>query len=190
MSKLKGPKERILETATRLFYKQGYNNTGINQILEEAKVAKASLYQHYGSKEDVGLEYLRSARTEWFEGLGQWVDAKKIPSQKVMACFNFLEYALTTHEFRGCKFINMLTELGDAKSPLQNEIVEHKAKLRGYIKDLVREALKNKNPENHDNIGDSIYLLFEGAIVESKIYKDTWPLVAAKKGVKNLLEVK
>ena len=64
MSKL-GPPERILETASRLFYIQD-NNTGINQILDEAKVANASLYQHFGSKDELGIHYLKAAREELF----------------------------------------------------------------------------------------------------------------------------
>lgn len=188
MAKHAGPKERILETACRLFYKQGYNNTGINQILEEAKVAKASLYQHYGSKEDVAVEYLKAGRIEWFQGLGQWVDAKTSPLQKVLACFDFLEYALRNSEYRGCKFINILTELGDIQSPMHKEILEHKMKLREYIKGFVKQALPETKQEESEDIGDSVYLLFEGAIIESKIYKDAWPVKTAKKIVKTLLE--
>ena len=67
MKQAKAPKERILETAYKLFYAQGYNVTGINQILEESGVAKASLYQHFGSKEDLGIEYIKQVREDWFQ---------------------------------------------------------------------------------------------------------------------------
>lgn len=187
MNQLTGPKERILETASRLFYKQGYNNTGINQILKEAKVAKASLYQHYGSKEDLAMEYLKAARKNWFEGLAQWTNTKNAPLQKVLACFDFLEYTLRNNEFRGCKFINMMSELGDTQSPLQQEILEHKIKLRTYIGDLVKKVISAETQDKSDMISDSIYLLYEGAIVESKIYKDAWPLTSAKRMVRSLL---
>ena len=55
------PRDRILETASRLFYTQGYNNTGINQLIKAAKVAKASFYEYFPSKEDLLLEYLKVA---------------------------------------------------------------------------------------------------------------------------------
>jgi AcrR family transcriptional regulator len=183
-----GPKGRIIETACRLFYVQGYNNTGINQILDEAKVAKASLYQHYKSKEDVGIEYLKLARAEWFEGLDQWTTKKNTSSQKVLACFDFLEYALTHNEYRGCKFINILAELADGSSAIRQQVVEHKSKLREYIKNYVNEARREQGLEKSENIGDAVYLLFEGAIVESKIYKDAWPTKTAKKIVKTLIQ--
>jgi AcrR family transcriptional regulator len=182
-----GPRERILETAFRLFYVQGYNNTGINQILDEAKVAKASLYQHFESKDDVGIAYLKAGRIEWFEGLDKWTGAKKAPLQKVLACFDFLEYGLQQNNFLGCKFINMLTEIGDASPVMRKEIMEHKAKLRDYIKHLVKSSLDVEKAEQGDTIGDAIYLLFEGAIIESKIFKNTWPVKAAKNMIKTLI---
>jgi len=189
MSKL-GPRERILETASRLFYIQGYNNTGINQVLDEAKVAKASLYQHFGSKDELGIHYLKAAREEWFAGLDKWTNSKKTPVQKLIACFDFLEYSLQQNNFLGCKFINMLSEIGDTSAPMSHEILEHKRKLRQYIKSFIEQALHEKPAGDIDVISDAIYLLFEGAIVESKIYKETWPVKKAKKMIKILVEEK
>jgi len=189
MNKL-GPRERILETASRLFHTQGYNNTGINQILDEAKVAKASLYQHFGSKDELGIHYLKAGRQEWFAGIEKWTGAKKTPAQKLIACFDFLEYALLQNNFLGCKFINMLSEVGSTSPLMSKEILEHKDKFRRYLKSLVEEPLRGRSKEDIDVLGDSIFLLYEGAIVESKIYKETWPVRKAKKMVKLLLESK
>src|SRR5687768_7040812 len=150
-----GPKERILETASRLFYYQGYNNTGINQILDEAKVAKASLYQHFGSKDELGIHYLKAAREEWFAGLGKWTGSKKTATQKLLACFDFLEYALQQHNFLGCKFINMLSEIGDTSPLMRKEILEHKGKLRGYMKEIVDQSMPGTAAERLDLVGDS-----------------------------------
>lgn len=56
-------RERIIDTASRLFYFNGYNQTGVNQIIKEASVAKASLYQHFRSKEDIAVVYLQRRHT-------------------------------------------------------------------------------------------------------------------------------
>src|SRR5688500_10576230 len=172
MSKL-GPRERILETASRLFYTQGYNTTGINQILDEAKVAKASLYQHFGSKDELGIHYLKAGREEWFSGMEKWTMAKKTPVQKLIACFDFLEYALQQHNYLGCKFINMISEIGDTSPLMYKEIIEHKGKLRQYLKGFIEQALQGRPTDQIDLLGDASCLLYEGAIVESKIYKET-----------------
>jgi AcrR family transcriptional regulator len=185
-----GPRERILETASRLFYTQGYNNTGINQILDEAKVAKASLYQHFGSKDELGVYYLKAGRQEWFAGIEKWTSAKKTPVQKLIACFDFLEYALQQNNFLGCKFINMLSEIGDTSPLMSKEILEHKGMFRQYLKSFIEGPLQGKLIEDIDVLGDSIFLLYEGAIVESKIHKETWPVKKAKRMVQLLLENK
>jgi len=173
-----------------LFYTQGYNNTGINQILDEAKVAKASLYQHFGSKDELGIYYLKAGRQEWFAGIEKWASAKKAPAQKLIACFDFLEYALLQSNFLGCKFINMLSEIGSTSPLMSKEILEHKDKFRRYLKSFIEEPLQGRSKEDIDVLGDAIFLLYDGAIVESKIYKETWPVKKAKKMVQLLLESK
>ena len=65
----KGAKERIIEAASRLFYFKGYNQTGINQIIAEANVAKASMYQHFRSKEDIAVAYLIRRHAMWMGNL-------------------------------------------------------------------------------------------------------------------------
>ena len=71
MKKL-GVKDRIVETASDLFYHNGYNQTGINQIIAEAGVAKASMYQHYRSKEDIAVAYLRKRHINWNSNSYRW----------------------------------------------------------------------------------------------------------------------
>ena len=105
MTRNTNPKDRILETAARLFYAQGYNATGINQILEEAKVAKASLYTHYGSKDELGIAYVKSAREDWFSALHIFLEKKNTANEKLLACFDFLERNLRLNDYKGCRFI-------------------------------------------------------------------------------------
>ncbi|MEN7549687.1 TetR/AcrR family transcriptional regulator [Rapidithrix thailandica] len=187
MAKKSNPEERLIQTAGRLFYHQGYNSTGINQVLEEAKVAKASLYKHFGSKEKLGLVYLQKARVEWFNGLDKATAKEEKALQKVLACFDFLEKNMKETNYLGCKFINMLSELAEAESEMREQIIAHKARLRSYIGDLVREACIQKHNPKGEVLADTVYLLFEGAIVESKIVKDTWPIEAARNSVKFLI---
>ena len=177
------PKDRILETASRLFYAQGYNATGINQILEEAKVAKASLYTHYGSKDDLGIAYIKAAREEWFKALNTFLEKKTSPQDKIVSCFDFLEHNLRLNNFRGCRFINLLAEVSEQNIIMRNEIVEHKTKLRQFFKSLVKEC----GTSNSNQTADAFFLLFEGAVVEAKIHLDVWAVKSAKKTVQFLL---
>ena len=182
------PKDRILETASRLFYTQGYNATGINQILEEAKVAKASLYKHYGSKDDLGVAYVMASRENWFNALNAFIANKKQPIEKLLACFDFLERNLVQNDFKGCRFINLLAEVSEQNATMRKEIVGHKTNIRMYFNRLVNDILKDKDKASH--ISDTIFILFEGAVVESKIHLDIWPVITAKKTVSILMNAK
>jgi len=85
-----GARERIVETASRLFYTQGYNLTGINQVIAEADVAKASLYQHFTSKEDLLEEYLRLTAQSTNDTLRSVINSQKTAKDKVLGLFDFL----------------------------------------------------------------------------------------------------
>jgi AcrR family transcriptional regulator len=182
------PRERILEKAFQLFYTQGYNLTGINQVLEESKVAKASLYQHFGSKEELGMEYIKKVRKDWFESFENHLARKTDFKEKLLAAFDFLEMNMKQNDFLGCRFLNLLSDIGTTSKKMQNQIIEHKSKLRSYFNDLAKAHIKStKSAENIPNTGDTIFLLFEAAVVESKVHRDVWPIRVAKKSVDNIL---
>jgi hypothetical protein len=81
----------------------------------------------------------------------------------------------------------MLSEIAESSPLMRKEITEHKTKLREYLKAFVSAALPGKDYTQVETIGDSIYLLFEGAIIESKIYRETWPVKSARKMAEHLL---
>lgn len=173
-------RDRILQTATRLFYEQGYNQTGINQIIKEANVAKASLYQHFISKEVLGVEYIRQVRLVWFE---KWDLAHHDilePKARILNAFDFLLTSMNMNQFRGCRFLNLLSDIDPISDMIRSEIISHKTKLRNWF----REQMADDEQE----LADTIYLLFEGAIVESKMFRDNWPIITAKNRVQSLLE--
>jgi AcrR family transcriptional regulator len=188
MARPGNPREKIMTAAARLFYEQGYNSTGINQVLEEAGVAKASLYSHFGSKDELGLAYLKEASREWFAAISKTLEKAESPVNKLLAAFEFLEKQLAGNAFRGCKFMNMLAEVDASGRALQQEVLEHKQQVRRFIAGLVNAALPPSGRKQASMLADTCYLLFEGAIIESKIHRDTWPVKAAEKAVKALLQ--
>jgi AcrR family transcriptional regulator len=187
MARTSNPKQRIMDTAERLFYHQGYNSTGINQILEEADVAKASLYAHFGSKDQLGVEYLKAARVSWFKKMTAVVDKKEGALNKLLACFDLLQESMLKQSFRGCKFLNMSAEIADDSEAMRRQIREQKADLRKYISKLALDAAKDAGRTDGQIIADTAYLLFEAALVESKVFADPWPIRSARKAVKHLL---
>ncbi|MEO1444298.1 MAG: TetR/AcrR family transcriptional regulator, partial [Chloroflexota bacterium] len=105
-----GPRERILARAVELFFKQGYHGTGINQIIKEAKVAKASFYDHFGSKENLAVAYLELLSDRRIDLLDRVASDYDDPFEKVMSIFEYLkEWAEDKHHI-GCPFLNIASE--------------------------------------------------------------------------------
>ena len=98
---------RIVETAAKLFYTQGYNSTGINQLIKEAGVAKASLYQHFPSKEDLLVEYVRVTAINTNKILDEVIAKPKTAQDKVLAMFDFLIAFSKQTGYNGCNFLHI-----------------------------------------------------------------------------------
>lgn len=155
------PRERILEKASVLFHHQGYNSTGINQIISEAKVAKASFYQHFKSKDDLCIEFLNRRHEYWFSMLTNFTSKSKNQKEKIINAFDFIIQMNERENFRGCSFLNILSEISKEQESILRVIQSHKNDLRVFFNQLVKDEL----------LATHIYLLFESSIIESQLFK-------------------
>ncbi|MGF1669823.1 MAG: TetR/AcrR family transcriptional regulator [Balneolaceae bacterium] len=177
ITKKSKPRERIVETASKLFHQQGYNSTGINQIIEEASVAKATFYSHFKSKDDLCVEFLLKRHHGWFEKLRSFTDKKNSLKMKIIAAFDFIINMNELENFRGCSFLNTLSELPDGNTRILKVIRDHKSDVRQYFQSLIQNSEK----------ADHIYMLFESSIVESQLFRDNWPVIHSKEIINNLI---
>lgn len=183
------PKERILKTVDRLFYEQGYLATGINQIIAEAKVAKASFYQHFPSKEALVLKYIEAHNIEFFQKLRQLEKQSSEPKATILALFDFLAEIAQKSECRGCSFMNIAVEFSDSECQARQLIAQFKTDFRLYVEQLVKEALtEDISRESAQIKATAVYLLFEAASIESRVHRDIWPIKASKDAVIELLD--
>ncbi|MBC7847433.1 MAG: TetR/AcrR family transcriptional regulator [Flavobacterium sp.] len=174
------PKERILEVATKLFYEQGYNNTGINQIIKDAEVAKASFYQYYPSKDDLLADYLTNVSRKSNEDMRSFIADKTDYKEKILSLFDLLELFVIENNFQGCNFLNVSAEIPKENLKVNAIITNQKNKIRNLISEVLESA-------GRQDIADEIYVLFDGAFVTSKVYNDVWPIKISKNIVKKLL---
>jgi len=181
-----GVQERIIETASDLFYHNGYNQTGINQIISEAGVAKASMYQHFRSKEDIAVAYLIRRHAMWMDNLNDCVSVQNTSKGKVIGCFDYLTEWLTEVNFRGCGWQNIITDLPKDHDKIRNQAVLHKNDVRVWVHELLKED-EEYNNDQAEQVGDEVIILLEGAIILSQIQKDDWPIKAAKSAAVKLL---
>ncbi len=171
------PKERILEKTAVLFHQQGYNTTGINQIIEEAKVAKASFYQHFKSKEDLCVAFLNERHAYWFNQLQEFTANQKEAKTKVLASFDFLIFMNEKENFRGCSFLNILSEIPSDNTKILKIIQSHKQDLIAYFQNIIKDKL----------LSDHVYLLFESCIIESQLFKSNQLIKQSKKIIQTLI---
>lgn len=179
-----GVKDRIIETASRLFYYNGYNQTGINQIIEEASVAKASMYVHFRSKEDIAVAYLQQRHGSWMGNLGAHVAKHKSAKAKMLGCFDFLQVWLEEVNYRGCGWQNIITDLPEDHNKIRDQAILHKSLVRDWIHGVMVEAYPKRQAAQ---LGDEIHVLLEGAIILSQINKESWPILKGKSACKKLL---
>ncbi len=183
------PRDRIIETALRLFYKQGYLATGINQIITESNVAKATFYSHFPSKESLCVAYLQARHGIWMQWLKDSVEQHDNAKEKLFGIFTFLKNWMTDCEFRGCAFLNIASEIPEIKSEIRNEVVAHKDSLQRYVRQIISDMVAEDPSLSHLDIRQTtnmVYVLIEGAIASSQNYHDTWPIAAAQDAVERL----
>ncbi|RKE55768.1 TetR/AcrR family transcriptional regulator [Sphingobacterium detergens] len=178
------PRERVLNTASLLFHQQGYNSTGINQIISEAKVAKASFYQHFKSKDDLCIAFLTSRHTFWFSELRAYTQDSVTYTQdsvshkqSILAAFDFIIHMNNKENFRGCSFLNILSELSKNQSAILSVIQSHKNDLRKFFAEILGEGL----------LAAHIYLLFESAIIESQLFSSNELVLKSKEIVNHII---
>jgi AcrR family transcriptional regulator len=155
----KTARERILETAEDLFYREGIRAVGIDTIIEQSGVAKMSLYRSFPSKDDLVAAYLerRSARYwKWWDG----VMAKRPgePRRQLHDLFEALVDRVRQPEFRGCAFVNAATEFPDKTSRARIVALAHKEELRRRLLKLA-EGVAAAHPKA---LANQLLMLIDG----------------------------
>jgi AcrR family transcriptional regulator len=173
-------KNRIIETASYLFYKNGYNSTGINEIISETGIAKATLYNHFKSKEDICLAYLQYKNTTFIKDIEAFTTSKLKGKNQILAIFDFLELFFKDKDFNGCWCIKTVSEIPNDNEIIRNEIQAQKNNFIQLISKLVTNNLDNIKVAEIDSLSRQIYLLYESAVGESHLHQAVWPIKETK----------
>lgn len=178
-----GPRERILETASVLFYEGGLRAVGIDTIIATAEVAKASFYKHFASKDDLVLAFLERRDVAWREWLRTTVEqlSPRKPGRP-LAVFDALEERFARSDYRGCAFINSMVELADDSHAAHVASAKHKAQVMEYLKELLTDAGYTRT----DQLAYDLMLLIDGAIV-ARVRDGVPDSAAAAKRIATLL---
>jgi AcrR family transcriptional regulator len=169
MGRLRGTSEarqRILETADRLFYQDGIRAVGIDRIIAEAGVAKMSFYKHFPSKDDLILAVLKYREERVLEFFRSAMERhSKKPKTPLRAFFAALKDWFESPGFRGCAFQNAAVELADPAHPATQFVRGHKQRFSEFLRGLVEETVGNAAAK----VAPAVTLLVEGAVVTAVI---------------------
>jgi AcrR family transcriptional regulator len=160
-----GARERILEAAYRLFSRHGIHAVGIDRIISEADVAKATLYHHFASKDALVLAFLELREERWTYGWlkGEVERRAADPAQRALAVFDTFDEWFHRPHFEGCSFINTLLEVSDRDNPIHKQTEHHLAVLRGILESYAEQAGASDPQET----GYQLQTLAMGSIVSA-----------------------
>ena len=172
--------QHIITTAGNLFYVQGYNSTGINEIIEKCDIAKATLYGHFKSKEDICVAYLEQRHDAFMNSLKSYVGLKKKGKSRLLAIFDLLQDMYREENFQGCWGLKTLGELSPHQKKILGVIQKQKKDLLLFLSEVVGENIPNLSRAEMEKTSGGLYLLYESAITESHLFKNDWPIYMAK----------
>ena len=173
-------KEHIVTIASSSFYTNGYNATGINEIIAKSEIAKATLYHHFKSKEDICVAYLENRHMYFMKELKDYIKEKNEGQQKLIAIFDFLRDLYRKGDFHGCWGIKTLGELPPENQKIVSVIQRQKKELLLFLGEIVGDTIANISRAETEKISGGLYLLYEGAITESHLQRNDWPIHLAK----------
>jgi AcrR family transcriptional regulator len=156
-------RERILTTAYRLFTRRGIRAVGNDEVIAVSGVAKATLYRHFPSKNDLVLAVLQRREELWTLGLVEQQSRLRgeTPEEQLLAIFDvFHDWFQKREDFDGCSFINVLIELGAAHPAGQASI-----QYLDNIRTIVRERAEAAGLVDVDNFAHSWHILMKGSII-------------------------
>ncbi|MEC5145835.1 TetR/AcrR family transcriptional regulator [Chitinophaga sp. 212800010-3] len=179
-------KDRILLVAAELFSRQGYTQTGINQIIAEADIAIGSLYNHFPSKNDLLLAYLQKLENEWFEGFDKFIQGIDNPKEKILKYVDFrIAHQLKT-DYCGCPFIKIIAQVGAREEKVQQMVEGHKNKQKAMLYSFFKQ-LPNEGNLDRKMLSDNCFMMVEGAVVSTTIARNTQALENVKKFIRKTL---
>jgi AcrR family transcriptional regulator len=161
-SRVSPVRDRILDASYELFSRRGIRAVGVDELIERAGVAKASLYRHFPSKDDLVVAFLERREQRW---TNEWVEKEarrraSSPEDQLLAIFDAFDEWFRREEFEACSFINVLLELGP-RHPAGSASVRHLENIRAIVRGLAEQA----GLRDPDAFAHSWHILMKGSII-------------------------
>jgi AcrR family transcriptional regulator len=179
-------RSRLLSTASRIFYAEGIHAVGIDRIVAEAQVTRATLYRHFPGKEDLVLAHLAAADQAIRDGVGQAMAADLPAADTLRAISRAIAGAIQSDGFRGCAFLNAAAEYPDPGHPVHQAVLAH----RQWFLDTATSVLQRIGDAPADGAARHFVMLRDGAMAAGCLFDPTLICETFLQGVEDLLRTR
>ncbi|MCX7303635.1 MAG: TetR/AcrR family transcriptional regulator [Hyphomicrobiales bacterium] len=177
-------RQHIIETAYRLFRRDGFHATGIDRIIAEADVAKMTMYRHFPGKDGLIVEVLDWRARHFHEQLDRLAEAAATPERKIGTIFDWHQRWFDSADFHGCLFQHALAEFGDPVHPVFAAVSRQKTGLRERIGAILSVSLTK---DRADSAAAALFMLIEGATLMAQMGQGKAAMAAARKAAASML---
>jgi AcrR family transcriptional regulator len=175
-------RERLLAAASELFYAEGVHTVGIDRVIERAGVAKASLYNTFGSKDELVRAYLEGRHALQVERITRYISRYSSPRERLLGVFEAQGELFAAPGFRGCAFVS-----ASAESP--GELVEQAAgEYRGWVRTLLVDLAREAGVAAPEALGRQLHMIYDGASLSARMDHDPTASAAARAAAEALLD--
>ncbi|WCN79514.1 TetR/AcrR family transcriptional regulator [Micromonospora sp. LH3U1] len=176
---------RLLTTATRIFYAEGIHSVGVDRIIAEAKVTRATFYRHFPSKEDLILAYLREVHQMDRGAVDAAIANNPSPVDPLLAIAGSIAQNIQSPGFRGCAFLNAAAEYPDTDHPVHQEIISH----RRWFLDTLTMLMAQVHEETADPAARHFVMLRDGAMAAGCLFDPALVSETFLRGIEGLLRI-
>ena len=175
-------RERLLTAASELFYDEGVHTVGIDRVIERAGVAKASLYNTYGSKDELVRVYLEQRHAAIAARITRHLEQYADPRERLLGVFGAQGELFAEPGFRGCAFVSASAESpGEAVSRAADDY-------RGWVRGLLTSLAGEAGAPDPEKLGRQLHMIYDGASLSARMDRDPSASVAARAAAAALLD--
>lgn len=177
-------RDRLLAAADELFYREGVDTVGIDRVIAEAGVAKASLYKAFGSKDELIRQYLVARHQAWADRVEGDVEARyDTPRDRLLGIFDVLGEQFAEPGFNGCAFINATVEIRPSTA-----IDTASRDFREWLQELFGRLVRQLGVDGSEHLVNRLILLYDGASIGAQMDRDPTAAAASRAAAATIID--
>jgi AcrR family transcriptional regulator len=177
-------RERIIDVAAELFYRDGFRAVGVDTIVERSEVAKTTLYHHFRSKDDLIVAYLEDSNERFWAWFDDTVAGEAEPRAKLVALFEAVAKLAGSPDCLGCTFQGTAAEFPDLDHPGHRVARAHKQTVLRRLRELAAQSGAADPPE----LASELLLLMDGAFAAARMFGRRSPAASVSRAAAALID--